>query len=141
MVRNADLAHDAAFRENLSGNRRSARCQAPRRNCATPRPSAATCCSGRAARYFYDTASRCNKRAPGSGCDARGGDNRLHAMLGWSEGCIATHPSDFCVPLVALDAMVEIEGRNGRREIALETLHRLPGDDAGAGDACSNPAS
>ena len=49
-------------------------------------------------------------------------------MLGWSEACIATHPSDFCVPLVALDAVVEIEGRNGRREVALESLHRLPGD-------------
>jgi xanthine dehydrogenase YagS FAD-binding subunit len=52
----------------------------------------------------------------------------LHAVLGWSDACIATHPSDFCVPLVALDAVVEIEGRGGRREIALEALHRLPGD-------------
>jgi xanthine dehydrogenase YagS FAD-binding subunit len=52
----------------------------------------------------------------------------LHAVLGWSESCIATHPSDFCVPLVALDAVVDIEGRAGRREVALETLHRLPGD-------------
>ena len=49
-------------------------------------------------------------------------------MLGWSEHCIATHPSDFCVPLVALDAVVEIEGPDGRREIALEALHHLPGD-------------
>ena len=56
------------------------------------------------------------------------GENRLHAVLGWSEACIATHPSDFCVPLVALDAVVEIEGRAGRREVALEALHRLPGD-------------
>ncbi len=78
--------------------------------------------------YFYDVASACNKRNPGTGCDARGGDNRLHAVLGWSENCIATHPSDFCVPLVALDAVVEIEGRAGRREIPLETFHRLPGD-------------
>ncbi len=54
--------------------------------------------------YFYDTASRCNKREAGSGCDALGGENWLHAVLGWSESCIATHPSDFCVPLVALDA-------------------------------------
>ena len=83
--------------------------------------------------YFYDVASACNKREPGSGCDARHGENRLHAVLGWSEACIATHPSDFCVPLVALDAVVEIEGRSGRREVALENLHRLPGDDAGAG--------
>ena len=78
--------------------------------------------------YFYDTASRCNKREAGSGCDARDGENRAHAVLGWSESCIATHPSDFCVPLVALDAIIEIEGRNGRREIGLDELHRLPGD-------------
>ena len=78
--------------------------------------------------YFYDPASACNKRNPGSGCDARGGDNRLHAILGWSASCIATHPSDFCVALVALDALVEIEGRAGRREIPLEAFHRLPGD-------------
>ena len=78
--------------------------------------------------YFYDVASACNKRAPGAGCGARGGDNRLHAVLGWSESCIATHPSDFCVPLVALDAVVEIEGSAGRREIPLENFHRLPGD-------------
>ena len=52
----------------------------------------------------------------------------MHAVLGWSEACIATHPSDFCVPLVALDAVVEIEGRTGRREVAVEALHRLPGD-------------
>ncbi|MGX1211972.1 CO/xanthine dehydrogenase FAD-binding subunit [Bradyrhizobium diazoefficiens] len=58
----------------------------------------------------------------------RDGENRTHAVLGWSESCIATHPSDFCVPLVALDAIVEIEGRSGRREIALDELHRLPGD-------------
>src|SRR5262249_10858353 len=77
--------------------------------------------------YFHDIGSACNKRAPGSGCDARSGENRLQAVLGWSESCTATHPSDFCVPLVALDAMVEIEGRSGRREIALEELHRLPG--------------
>ena len=52
----------------------------------------------------------------------------MHAVLGWSEACIATHPSDFCVPLVALDAVVEIEGSTGRREVAVEALHRLPGD-------------
>ena len=73
--------------------------------------------------YFYDVASACNRREPGSGCDALHGENRLHAVLGWSEHCIATHPSDFCVPLVALDAVVEIEGTAGRREVALEELH------------------
>src|SRR5205085_2425975 len=78
--------------------------------------------------YFCDVASACNRRAPGSGCDALGGENRLHAILGWSERCIATHPSDFCVPLAALDAIVEIEGSGGRREMALESLHLLPGE-------------
>ncbi|MDT7950930.1 MAG: FAD binding domain-containing protein [Acetobacteraceae bacterium] len=78
--------------------------------------------------YFYDTASACNKREPGAGCDALGGENRLHAILGWSERCIATNPSDFCVPLAAWDAVVEVEGSGGRREIALTDLHCLPGD-------------
>ena len=77
--------------------------------------------------YFYDTASACNRRVPGSGCDAIGGENRLHAVLGWSEQCIATHPSDFCVPLVALGAIVEVEGVDGRRDVPLADLHRLPG--------------
>jgi xanthine dehydrogenase YagS FAD-binding subunit len=77
--------------------------------------------------YFYDTGTPCNKRTPGSGCAAIGGINRMHAILGTSEHCIATHPSDFCVPLVALDATVEIEGHGGRRETRLEDLHRLPG--------------
>lgn len=127
LVRNADLAHDAGFARSypavaealLSG------ASAQLRNAATVGGNLLqrTRCG-----YFYDTASACNKREPGTGCDARGGENRLHAVLGWSESCIATHPSDFCVPLVALDAVVEIEGRAGRREVALEALHRLPGD-------------
>ncbi|WP_458095242.1 FAD binding domain-containing protein [Roseomonas sp. WA12] len=78
--------------------------------------------------YFYDPASACNKREPGTGCDARGGENRLHAVLGWSEHCIATHPSDFCVPLAALGATLEIEGTTGRREVPLEEFHLLPSD-------------
>ena len=77
--------------------------------------------------YFQDLASACNRRQPGAGCDAREGENRLHAVLGWSEHCIATHPSDFAVPLVALDAVAEVEGPTGRREIAIDSLHRLPG--------------
>ncbi len=77
--------------------------------------------------YFYDTASACNKRVPGSGCDAIGGENRLHAILGWSDKCIATQPSDFAVPLVALDAIVEIEGTAGRREVSLDSFYLLPG--------------
>jgi xanthine dehydrogenase YagS FAD-binding subunit len=78
--------------------------------------------------YFYDPVSACNRREPGEGCDAREGENRGHAILGWSDACIATHPSDFCVPLVALDAVVEIEGPDGTRSLPLEELHRLPGD-------------
>jgi xanthine dehydrogenase YagS FAD-binding subunit len=77
--------------------------------------------------YFADAASACNKRTPGAGCDARGGENRLHAILGWSDHCIATYSSDFSIPLVALGAIIEVEGRAGRRDIPLEALHRLPG--------------
>jgi xanthine dehydrogenase YagS FAD-binding subunit len=62
------------------------------------------------------------------GCDALKGENRSHAVVGWSKHCIATHPSDFCVPLVALDAVVELEGPSGAREILLDDLHLLPGD-------------
>ena len=78
--------------------------------------------------YFYDEASRCNKRIPGSGCDAAGGFNRMHAILGTSDSCIATHPSDMCVALAALDAMVHVEGRGGKRTIPMNEFHRLPGD-------------
>jgi xanthine dehydrogenase YagS FAD-binding subunit len=125
LVRNADLAHDRNFALRfpavaealLSG------ASAQLRNAATVGGNLLqrTRCA-----YFYDPASTCNKRNPGSGCDAHGGDNRLHAILGWSESCMATHPSDFCVALVAHDAVVEIEGRAGRREIPLEAFHRLP---------------
>ncbi len=127
LVRNADLAYDRTFARRfpavaealLSG------ASAQLRNAATVGGNLLqrTRCA-----YFYDVASACNKRDPGSGCDARGGENRLHAVLGWSKNCIATHPSDFCVPLVALDAVVEIEGKVGRRDIPLEKFHRLPGD-------------
>src|SRR5579863_8324998 len=127
LVRNADLAYDRKFARRfpavaealLSG------ASAQLRNAATVGGNLLqrTRCP-----YFYDVASACNKRQPGVGCDARGGDNRLHAVLGWSERCIATNPSDFCVPLVALDAVVEIEGKTGRREVALEDFHRLPDD-------------
>jgi xanthine dehydrogenase YagS FAD-binding subunit len=127
LVRNADLAHDPDFARSypaiaealLSG------ASAQLRNAATVGGNLLqrTRCG-----YFYDAASACNKREPGTGCDARGGENRLHAVLGWSGDCIATHPSDFCVPLTALDAVVEIEGRTGRREVAVEALHCLPGD-------------
>jgi xanthine dehydrogenase YagS FAD-binding subunit len=127
MVRNADLARDPAFAAQfpmvaealLSG-------ASPQlRNAATLGGNLMqrTRCA-----YFYDTASACNRRSPGSGCDAVLGQNRGHAVLGFSKSCIATHPSDLCVPLVALDAVVEVEGPGGKREIALQDLHLLPGD-------------
>lgn len=79
--------------------------------------------------YFYDTAfPACNKRAPASGCAARDGVQRLHAILGASTHCIATHPSDMAVALAALDAVVEARGRDGTRRIPIGEFHRLPGD-------------
>jgi xanthine dehydrogenase YagS FAD-binding subunit len=77
--------------------------------------------------YFYDTATPCNKREPGSGCSAIAGLNRMHAILGTSEACIATHPSDMCVALAALDAKVHVTGPAGERVIAFSDFHRLPG--------------
>ncbi|WP_306224525.1 FAD binding domain-containing protein [Bosea beijingensis] len=79
--------------------------------------------------YFYDDeGSRCNKREPGQGCDAIGGFNRNHAILGASPSCIATHPSDMAVALVALDARVQLRGAGGERSVALAELYRPPGD-------------
>ena len=78
--------------------------------------------------YFTDINMPCNKREPGSGCGAIEGYNRIHAILGTSQQCIATHPSDMCVALAALDAVVRIQGANGEREIALVDFHTLPGD-------------
>jgi xanthine dehydrogenase YagS FAD-binding subunit len=76
--------------------------------------------------YFYDTATPCNKREPGSGCSAIGGINRVHAILGTSDSCIATHPSDMCVALAALDAKVHVTGPGGERVLAFNDFHRLP---------------
>ena len=127
LVRNSDLAHDADFARTypavaealLSG-------ASPQlRNAAT---TGGNLLQKTRCRYFYDTASACNRREPGTGCDAIDGENAGHAVLGWSASCIATHPSDFCVPLVALGAVVEIEGPNGRREVPIEAFHRLPGE-------------
>ena len=76
--------------------------------------------------YFYDTATPCNKRQPGSGCSAIDGVNRINAVLGTSEACIATHPSDMCVALAALEATVHVVGPAGARTIAFSDFHRLP---------------
>lgn len=127
MVRNSDLARHDAFRAAcpsvaealLSG--------------ASPQLRNAATVGGNLMQrnrcaYFFAPETACNRRTPGTGCDAKGGDTRQMAVLGWSDGCIATHPSDFCVPLVALDAVVEIEGPGGTRDLPLEELHLLPGE-------------
>lgn len=127
LVRNADLADDVGFAHRfpmvaealLSG------ASGQLRNVATVGGNLMqrTRCA-----YFADANAACNRRLPGTGCDARDGLNDSHAVLGWSDACIATNPSDFCVPLVALDAAVEVQGPGGRREIALRDFHLLPGD-------------
>ena len=79
--------------------------------------------------YFYDVSTPCNKREPGSGCGAMEGINRTHAIFGWSDKCIAVHPSDMAVALAALNASVSVQGKDGKtRVIAFADLHRLPGD-------------
>ena len=78
--------------------------------------------------YYRDTATRCNEREPGSGCDAIEGFNRIHAVLGVSDHCIATHPSDMCVALAALDAVVHIQNGTTRKEVAFTDFHVLPGE-------------
>jgi len=127
LVRNADLAHHADFARRFPAVAEAllAGASPQLRNAATV---GGNLLQRTRCRYFYDTASACNKRVPGSGCDARGGENRLHAILGWSDACIATNPSDFCVALAALDAVVEVDGPAGPRDVALVDLHRLPGD-------------
>lgn len=79
--------------------------------------------------YFYDVATPCNKREPGSGCGAREGLNRIHAIFGWSDACVATYPGDMANALYALDALVRVRGAGGlERTIPIGELHRLPGD-------------
>ncbi|GHF60739.1 FAD-binding molybdopterin dehydrogenase [Amycolatopsis bartoniae] len=126
-VRNSDLAADRRVRERypvlaqalLSG------ATGQLRNMATTggNPLQRTRCV-----YFQDVTTPCNKREPGSGCSAIGGYTRYHAILGASEHCIATHPSDMAVALAALDASVRVLGPDGERTIPFPELHRLPGD-------------
>ena len=127
LVRNSDAASDerVARRWPLVSSALLAGASAQLRNAATIGGNLlqrTRCC------YFYDTATACNKRAPGSGCGAVGGVNRMHAILGASDHCIATHPSDLCVALAALDADVQVTGPAGDRVIAFADFHRLPGD-------------
>ncbi len=126
-VKNTALAAHSAVRENFPLLSRAilAGASAQIRNMATVGGNILqrTRCT-----YFYDDAARCNKRVPGQGCDALEGFNRIHAILGASPRCIATHPSDMCVALAALDAVVHLEGAKAKRTIKLADLHRLPGD-------------
>jgi xanthine dehydrogenase YagS FAD-binding subunit len=128
LVRNSDAANHAWVRERypLLSQALLAGASAQLRNMATVGGNLMqrTRCP-----YFYDVAfPQCNKRAPGSGCAAIGGNNRMHAVLGASPQCIATNPSDMSVALAALDAVVRVTGPNGERAIPFAEFHRLPGD-------------
>lgn len=126
-VRNSDLAADERARERYPVLVQSllAGASGQLRNMATVggNPLQRTRCV-----YFQDVTTPCNKRVPGSGCGARGGYTRYHAILGASEHCLATHPSDLAVALAVLDAEVHVLGPDGERTIPFTDLHRLPGD-------------
>ena len=128
LVRNADLAADLKLRDAYPVLSRAllAGASAQLRNKAT---TAGNLLQRTRCYYFYDTTKPCNKRSPGSGCAAIGGFNRIHAILGTSESCIASHPSDMAVAMRLLDAVVETLRADGTtREIPLAELHLLPGD-------------
>ncbi len=127
MVRNTDLAADARIRRDYGLVSRAlvAGASGQLRNKAT---TAGNLLQRTRCPYFYDTNQPCNKRQPGSGCAAIGGFSRLHAVVGASEACIATHPSDMAVAMQALDAMVETVDKAGKaRRIALADFYRAPG--------------
>jgi xanthine dehydrogenase YagS FAD-binding subunit len=127
MARNSDVAYNAIIQERypLLSQALLAGASPQLRNMATVGGNLMqrTRCY-----YFYDTAMPCNKREPGSGCAAIEGFNRIHAIFGASDQCIATHPSDMCVALAALDAVVQVQGSKGDRQIPITEFHRLPGD-------------
>ena len=128
LVRNADLAADDRVRRDYAVLSRAltAGASGQLRNKAT---TAGNLLQRTRCHYFYDTAMPCNKRAPGSGCAAIGGLNRINAVLGGSDACIATHPSDMAVAMRALDATVEtVTGDGATRAISVADLHTLPGD-------------
>jgi len=128
LVTNATLAYDARIKERypLLSSAILAGASAQLRNAAS---TGGNLLQRTRCYYFYDTATPCNKREPGSGCPAIGGVNRIHAIFGASPDCIATHPSDMCIALAALEATVQVSGPEGERSIAFADFHRLPGDD------------
>jgi len=128
LVRNSDLAEHplVASRYPVLGQALLAGASPQLRNLAT---TGGNLLQRTRCYYFYDPAfPMCNKRQPGSGCGALEGYNRIHAILGQSDQCIATHPSDMCVALAALDAIVRVEGLRGERTIPMGEFHRLPGN-------------
>jgi xanthine dehydrogenase YagS FAD-binding subunit len=128
MVRNADLAADLRVRTRYQALSRAllSGASGQLRNKAT---TGGNLLQRTRCYYFYDTTKPCNKRSPGSGCAALGGFNRIHAILGASEHCIATHPSDMAVAMRLLDATVEtVQADGATRSIPIATLHKLPGD-------------
>ncbi|RYG30397.1 MAG: xanthine dehydrogenase family protein subunit M [Burkholderiales bacterium] len=128
LVRNTDLAADERIRRDYGVLSRalSSGATGQLRNMAT---TAGNLLQRTRCPYFYDTNQPCNKRVPGSGCGAIGGYSRLHAVVGVSEACIATHPSDMAVAMRVLDAMVEtIRPDGSTRSIPIAEFHRLPGD-------------
>ena len=128
LVRNTDLAADETVRRDYGLLSRAlvAGASGQLRNKAT---TAGNLLQRTRCPYFYDTNQPCNKRQPGSGCSAIGGFSRQHAVIGTSDACIATHPSDMAVALRTLDATIEsVKGDGSRRSIPIADLHRLPGD-------------
>ena len=127
LVRNSDMAHHELIRDRYPLLSRAilAGASAQVRNMAT---TGGNLLQRTRCYYFRDTAMPCNKRTPGSGCGAIDGYNRIHAVLGTSDHCIAPHPSDMCVALAALDATVRVRGPHGERAIAFQDFHLLPGD-------------
>ena len=128
LVTNADCAADMRVRQDwpLLAQAILAGASPQLRNRAT---TGGNLCQRTRCGYFYDTTQACNKREPGTGCAAREGFNRIHAVLGTSDACIATYPGDMAVALLALDAVVLTEGPFGPRQIPLAMFHREPGDD------------
>lgn len=127
MVRNSDMAYDATVRSNypLLSEALLSGASAQLRNMAT---LGGNILQRTRCQYFRDTTLPCNKREPGAGCSAIDGFNRIHAVLGVSSHCIAAHPSDMCVALAALDAVIHTHGPRGERNIPFTEFHLLPGD-------------
>jgi xanthine dehydrogenase YagS FAD-binding subunit len=127
MVTNADTAYDPRVEKRYPLLSRAilAGASAQLRNMAT---NGGNLLQRTRCYYFYDTATPCNKREPGTGCSAIEGFNRMHAVFGTSDQCIATHPSDMCVALAVLEATVRVTGKSGDRAIPFADFHRLPGD-------------